>query len=377
MKYMGSKLSLLRNGLGDDLVLEAARGKRFIDLFAGTGRVAWHVAERADVPVLAVDLQQYAVILAKAVVLRDGPIDVEEIVTSWLVGPQRDMKRTEAYKASRLGQTTSLGSAEDVLRARSLCESIDAGPIWRSYGGHYFSPLQASIFDSLISSVPTDSKAIEALCRASLVLAASKCAAAPGHTAQPFQPTPTALPYIQSSWSLDPIRLVAESLRAVGPKHAKVIGDAVIADANEVAAGFGDGDVVFVDPPYSSVHYSRFYHVLESVAIGGCGEVSGAGRYPPPSERPKSRYSIKTQARSALLDLLEKLGSNGCHVVLTFPQGDTSNGLNGEQIAMFARDWFSVDAKVVASRFSTMGGNGTNRSARRRAGELVLTMRPN
>ena len=89
-----------------------------------------------------------------------------------------------------------------------------------------------------------------------------------------------------------------------------------------------------------------------------------------------SRFSIKTQARGAMLDLLKRLADNGCRVVLTFPQGDASNGLNGEELVRLAREWFRVDATLVASRFSTLGGNGGNRSPRRRSGELVMTMKP-
>ncbi|MCB9133375.1 MAG: DNA adenine methylase [Anaerolineales bacterium] len=35
----------------------------------------------------------------------------------------------------------------------------------------------------------------------------------------------------------------------------------------QIAATLNNNDLVFVDPPYSSVQYSRFYHVLETVAL--------------------------------------------------------------------------------------------------------------
>ena len=63
---MGSKRAMLRNGLGELLAQEVPNAERFIDLFAGSGAVAAHVASKFQVPVLAFDLQRYAAILAGA-----------------------------------------------------------------------------------------------------------------------------------------------------------------------------------------------------------------------------------------------------------------------------------------------------------------------
>ena len=371
---MGSKLALLDRGLSAALLREIRSGDRFVDLFCGTGRVAWYVAEAVPVPVIAVDLQRYGALLAGAIVGRDHPIDPDELIRAWLHPAMQSLTQEDPYRAA-LDSDAEL-DAQGVIWARHLCTDIAGGPIWRSYGGHYFSPRQAATFDHLISRLPRADESLSNLCRAALVLAASRCAAAPGHTAQPFQPTRGALPHIRSSWDMDPIELTESILTSIALRHARVPGQALVADANDVAGNLRETDVVFVDPPYSSVHYSRFYHVLETVARGACGPVSGVGRYPPRTERPSSRFSIKTQARGAMLDLLKRLAGNGCRVVLTFPQGDASNGLNGEELVRLAREWFRVDATLVASRFSTLGGNGGNRSPRRRSGELVMTMKP-
>ena len=55
MKYMGSKRAMLQNGLGDLLDREAAGAHRFVDLFAGSGSVAIHIARKFPIPVLAFD----------------------------------------------------------------------------------------------------------------------------------------------------------------------------------------------------------------------------------------------------------------------------------------------------------------------------------
>ena len=374
MKYMGSKRSFLKAGLDMLLLQEVQGADRFVDLFCGTGRVSWFVAEAAPVPVLATDLQEYASLLAGAIVCRNYPVAFPQISSLWLTPAYDSLLDTETY----LLATSDSPNFDSVTveRARQLCAGVPGGPIWRCYGGYYFSPLQAAIFDHLIQHLPQNDRALSSLCRASLVLAASKCAAAPGHTAQPFQPSASALPYIRSSWSRDPLALIRSALEDIAPRHAHIEGQTLVADANYVAEKLCDGDVVFVDPPYSNVQYSRFYHVLETIARGDCGPVSGVGRYPPRSERPRSEYSMKSQSRMAISDLLWRLADRGCRVVLTFPHGDASNGLNGEELIEIARDWFSIDVCIVDSHFSTLGGNGYNRRARHRTEELLLTMRP-
>ena len=374
MKYMGSKRSLLKNGLGEILQDEVPTARRFVDLFCGTGQVSWFVAETMRTPVLATDLQEYAVVLAGAIVQRSKAVSIDRIMSCWLGPAQGSLHGSSSYQVATANQSSI--DSDAIGLGRQLCAGTAGGPIWRAYGGHYFSPMQAATFDHLIEFLPQQDEALSRLCRASLILTASRCAASPGHTAQPFQPSVEALPYIRESWQRDPVGLTLSMLERIAPRHAQIVGETLVADANEVARGLDDGDLVFVDPPYSNVQYSRFYHVLETIARGSCGPVSGVGRYPPRSERPRSAYSLRSSSNSAMLNLLESLAYRGCRVVLTFPQGDASNGVNGQELADLTRQWFVVKARVVDSKFSTLGGNGFNRRARHRTEELVLTLLP-
>jgi adenine-specific DNA methylase len=124
------------------------------------------------------------------------------------------------------------------------------------------------------------------------------------------------------------------------------------------------------------VHYSRFYHVLETIARGRCGAVEGVGRYPPPKERPNSAYSRKDKSSDAMHRLLATLAGRGCRVVLTFPKEECSNGLSGDMLEEMAGSHFKVIRKAVKTRFSTLGGNTSNRAARNVSDELILVLRP-
>lgn len=378
MKYMGSKRTMLKNGLGHLLRDEAASGRRFVDLFTGSGAVASFVAQNCDIPVLAVDIQAFAVALARAVVARTDAIDVKILWSSWASRAEKELKSRRLYSAANapLPNTRSFGRTF-VTDCRGACENANSDfQITQAYGGHYFSPHQAYWFDALRLTLPT-TKAERYVALAALIGAASQCAASPGHTAQPFQPTSTAKQFLLEAWNRPVLGRTHVQLAEVARQFAQVQGRAIVSDANKAVAGLREGDIVFIDPPYSGVHYSRFYHVLETVCRGGCGEVTGVGRYPPTEERPQSKYSRQSEARDAVSSLLKAVAAKGATAIVTFPDKKCSNGISSYHLRQVAREFFSsVQCKTVQGRFSTLGGDGSHREARQASRELIMTLRP-
>lgn len=375
MKYMGSKRSMLQNGLGTLLASEVPNAERFVDMFAGSAAVAAHVARRNSIPVLAFDLQTYSTVLAGAVLGRQRQLKWKPVWHAWFKRAEQRAMRLDFRLKRRL-------TIAEVERARQWCETQTEMPITCAYGGHYFSPKQAVWIDALLATLPLKNPA-KTVAKAALIQAASRCAAAPGHTAQPFQPTRTAGKFLHEAWCRDIVMATRNALEALAQMHAKETGRAHVMDANEATAELAKGDLVFLDPPYSGVHYSRFYHVLESIARGKVGEVSGRGRYPAESERPRSSYSVATEAPKALDDLLQKISAKGAKAILTFPDHECSNGLSGQQVRRIARRHFSIKTEKVKSLFSTLGGTGdkkrkgeAKRQARRIAKELMLVLEP-
>jgi adenine-specific DNA-methyltransferase len=372
MKYMGSKSAMLENGLGEMLAEESRRAARVIDLFTGSAAIAWYAAENTHAPVLAVDLQEYAVVLANAVISRTQPLDPVRLDHAWLRRADQSRRRTRRWK---LAATPNRPSAKSVMRARELCSDFGGGPVWRAYGGYYFSPRQAETIDALIAFLPLRNPA-RTVCLASILHAASRCCASPGHTAQPFRPTSNALPFIADAWMHDPISVAAEALSRIAPKHGRRRGEARVRDAMKTVAEVRESDLVIIDPPYSAVQYSRFYHVLETIATQASFEPAGAGRYPPFADRPQSAFSLKTRAAKELEELFSRLAVTGCSAIVTFPVGESSNGLSGSCVGDLARTHFKVRATRITSRFSTLGGNHHHRPPRHRAEELILLLSP-
>lgn len=368
MKYMGSKAALLDGELGDILLSQAVRACRFVDLFAGSGAVAHFVAQRLELPVLSVDLQEYARVLAAAVIERTSSVADDASLATWVA----------AEAVSNRGDSDQMPlTAASVRRARLDGSAASESFITRHYGGHYFSLSQARHLDALYRSLPAAEPA-RTVALAALLSAASACAAAPGHTAQPFQPTDSLLPHIKQAWSRNVVSVVRAAIEQLGPTFACTKGKAIVGDAEATVATLRDGDLVFLDPPYSAVQYSRFYHVLEGIARGGWDEVSGNGRAPARESRKTSNFSMKSKAPAAMKKLLRGLHARGCRVVITFPNANASNGLSGKDIvAMAAEDWF-IELHYIDSVHSTLGGanDGSRRGGRKKLKEAVIVLVP-
>ncbi len=364
---------MLKNGLGELIETEIVKRKRFVDLFCGSAAVSWHVAERYPVEVTAVDIQEYGSILASAILGRNHPYSPNDVFNDWYHAARKFVAEVSPPDISEI-------TIKNVDLARKWCKRQPKGTLIYAYGGHYFSPLQATWIEGFRRNLPEPVDA-SSVALAALISASSQAAAAPGHTAQPFQPTTTARQFISSAWSKEISSLISKSIESLAPRHSKVIGKTVCQDANLFAATLNANDLVFIDPPYSDVQYSRFYHVLESIAKGSSGIVSGKGRYPSQEFRPRSKYSMKSGSKESIEDLLKILAAKKADAILTFPDHQCSNGLSGEYIESFARKHFEVFRKCISSTFSTLGGVSSSlagtRSARQSANELILLLKSN
>lgn len=374
MKYMGSKRAMLGNGLGEALGRSIDKAERVLDLFTGSAAVAWYVAEQHGKEVLASDLQMYSTVLAASVIERTEPISDLTWVSSWMrragsrVSAHRHWHDIRALQSSMAKVSASAAASE----ARSI-EFGTRYPLSNAYGGYYFSPWQSVWIDALRASVPEEDN-LRNVALAGLIRAASLCAASPGHTAQPFKPNETAGRFLIEAWLRDLPAIVRKQVVDIAPRKASKKGRAFCMNASQLAEDARPGDLVFLDPPYSSVHYSRFYHVLESVARGSVGEVSGSGRYPDRSERPTSDFSMLSTSKLAFDELLAILARKKVDVIITFPAGKASNGLSGDDVKACAASHFRIEEAKVSSRFSTLGGDLKHRAARQQADELILTL---
>lgn len=388
MKYMGHKGKLLPV-LGDVLLQESKASRAVADPFCGSGAVSWFLSQQSDKQVVSGDLQSFAVHRAAAVVERTTALDGDVLCDRWFSRAEAIVtgivnKFPNAERSIEPVQGDAAGVIDLVQRSRVFCEEVMPDlaarreqplPMTMAYGGHYFSPMQAIWLDALRATLPKrlDQRAVA---MAALIEVASKCAASPGHTAQPFQPSESSAKHILSAWRRPVPLTVREVVLSLSDKFAQRRGRAKVLGFFETISSLDRGDLVFADPPYSAVHYSRFYHVLETLARGKEISVTGRGRYPDVSERPCSEFSMKTTSLEAARQLVHGCHERGLGLVLTFPSGEASNGLSADAFMELGKGRFaSIEELKVDSDFSTLGGNAKIRSARMQCQESIICFR--
>ncbi|GAA4650695.1 DNA adenine methylase [Kistimonas scapharcae] len=123
------------------------------------------------------------------------------------------------------------------------------------------------------------------------------------------------------------------------------------------------GGTVYADPPYCFVHYSRFYHALETLVKYDYPELqvkSGKlvkGRYR--ENRHQSPFCIRTKVSQAFKDMFEGVKSTGSNLVLSYSKNGMIEIEAVEAIALdvfgaaYALDMVSTDYKHM-----TLGRQG-------------------
>jgi len=388
MKYMGHKGRIV-DAIRSQVERIAQDAHALCDAFCGSGVVAWELAEKFDRPVLAGDLQSFAAARAAGVVMRTTPLSDLQFVNRWFqraellvedvsgdlripVTPGVEMKTQ--FKAPRKAVKKARGYVARTL-SHVLRTNGHRWPITLAYAGYYYSIEQALILDSLRATLPSD-RAERAVALSGLIGAASRCSASPGHTAQPLGIGRKSLPHVVDAWNRSIFDYVREEVTQIAPRYAKVEGETKIASWDKLLDLLSPRDVVFCDPPYSDVQYSRFYHVLETLTRGNVIEVSGTGRNPPFNERPESDFSRKSKSKDEVERLLRLAAERELRLVITFPVSRQSNGLAAWTFASKAQRYFArVQDLEVESVFSTLGGNGStgHRPARTEGVERIIS----
>jgi len=304
-------------------------------------------------PVFASDIQEYARVLASALT-RPRISRVEPILdhsSRLLATPV--LSRLFDEEVSRLSETGWAESlAEDMERgsmalgeaatSTAQAASLDLTNqsqwvILRHYGGVYFSYRQAAELDALAGAIRSISTLEERdTAMAALLGAASELATSVGnHFAQPVRPRDP-----QGSLKygiLERVRTLR--LRSAIPEfltkydqYSRLeptrfdVATATL-DFRDALGGLpSDVSVIYADPPYTRDHYSRFYHVLETIALGdnpgvsqvtlGGARVFSRGLYR--VNRHQSPFSIVSQAPAAFDQLFRSARERRMSVVLSY-----------------------------------------------------------
>lgn len=411
--YLGSKLRLLDALCVAVDRLDPGRGP-VCDLFAGSGTTS--AAFAATRSVVAVDIQEYSRVLCSAVL--QPPSITSEQIQSFVrraLG-QNHQRRLDAAAPLIEHEQASLASARtgtpnsicDLIQYASIASFATSGApsllqdlvqahqrtrellaqcsnermhemlILQYFGGLYFSYRQAVELDSLLIAAREAAPEFRDCYLAAVISTASDIVNTVGkHFAQPIQPrgkdgTPKRhlIGKILRDRSLDTISIFLEwieryqALPRTTRPHRVVRSDYLDALSN-LSGSIG---VIYADPPYTRDHYSRFYHVLETMCLGDVPNVSttrirsdseilSRGMYR--KDRHQSPFCIKSQAPKAFEQLFASVKDIGVPLALSYsPYAMDSKArprvMTVDEIGTLARRFFDRVDLTSAGRVSHM-----------------------
>lgn len=359
IKYMGSKRGIL-NFVVSAIKSVTASGVGIIDLFAGTHSVGYALAHTN--PIYANDIQHYSLPIGKALLAPSNELpSVDEVAARLEQRYQQNRaelmsrlrpwleKENQFLQSTKLDQVTMekyalfqdefpfVGNldrgtdraAKEAIRDLLLRGKARTGPwsLFTTYFNNaYFSLQQAIDIDSyrcaIDSAFPRDSHLwnVVASC---LMHACGYCTPSPGHFAQFRTLTSVAVfqdilryrnrtvtgyltdKYIEFRNRFSPAK---HSCSVATLPHLEFL-DAFTEKSHSPMT-------VYADPPYSFVHYSRFYHVLETLVRYDYPGCEHFGRYR--DDRYQSRFCQNAHALNEFRALVAAVKGKKMNLVLSY-----------------------------------------------------------
>jgi adenine-specific DNA-methyltransferase len=190
----------------------------------------------------------------------------------------------------------------------------------------HFGLRQTILLDSLRFAAEAENEPVREIVLAALMQAALLCASGP-HFAQPFKPK--GLAQYRALVDKRSKRIDAEFFSVLSQYESqRVPTNRILAatkknwrDALRMFAHVIEGrpGLVYVDPPYTQVQYSRYYHVLNVLVEYDYPKCSGPGRCPERDYRFSSRFEYKPgAAKRELFDLIAECSAAGFDLVMSY-----------------------------------------------------------
>lgn len=367
--------------------------RRLVDLFGGMGFVAGAAAESGRT-VWVNDIQSYAQLVTRCLIASSEDPPPRDFVRRILLPvyrrnlaalKERYSRELEAERrVLRRGDLENLRSlqaewrhaANDPDVAAEVCalRSGEAEGPYRLatllFAWGYFGLRQAIELDSIryaiddahASEAVTDERA--AWLRLAWLQTASRIASAPGHFAQ----------FLRATSGAGARRIVAARRRAAWDSLLEDVaalrpyGDATWRARNRILGqdaltiwpeldelGVGRA-IYYADPPYSKEHYSRYYHVLETLTRYDYPDAEGAGRYR--SDRFRSTFAVKTEVVGSVRAIAREVAARDGMLLLSYPSTGLLTARLGIDPEMLLSEYFDDVELAIArnARHSTLGG---------------------
>lgn len=378
MQYLGSK-QRISGWLLDEITGRFPGMGTFVDLMSGSGAVANEAIARG-LRIVANDLQPYSHSILESMFVLDrsglaglidrivsAPTDDDELTrgrarfTELLVAE-------DAFKTERRAGRLDWKAYQQFCAVEVVTPEQDFDLFISYYANTYFGVRQCLEIDSLRRLSTSLDAATGKHLVAALISAMSHLSSSTTHLAQYLKPSsPSAADSLLARRSASVVDTVVARLRALAeyPRpDLAVVTNLRFQDALTQLDVDPAATVVYVDPPYFKEHYSRYYHVLDTLALYDypaltlnprLGGVS-VGRYR--EGRLTSEFGLKSRAASAFRELIELCQVRGVSIAISY----ASTSLVSIETIVAAGEvaGYDVSVREIALRHSGQGMGGTN-----------------
>lgn len=363
IKYMGSKRELLAFIV--DSINEIYEGENLIcDLFAGTSVLSGALGQ--NIAMHSNDIQGYSEVLAKTYL---GSYDwqqhnnlIEEVIAIAQSHVDQVHSLYPDYHFDYSGDLSLVEFNAIELQQQELIYSdftdLEHNLFIKNYSGTYWSYEQCLWIDALrIAAEEYSDSEVYYPILSSLMFAMAYNAQSTGHYAQYRDANNIAsmndiivyrkkeiLPYFS--------RKLKELMNSLGENQFHHVTSTL--DYSECLDVIPESCLIYADPPYAFVHYSRFYHALETLVRYDYPEVAHKGRYR--NDRHQSPFCKRKEVEKAFKVLFEKTNNKNAKLILSY---SNTGMISLDRILEIASDTFGVNynvySKAVDYTHSTMG----------------------
>lgn len=434
--YLGSKLRMLE---AVKIVIDEVDEKQgcICDLFSGSGTVTKYFLNYRDV--ISVDIQNYSSVICEATTKQlIDVVNINDIITKVLnfdgtISIKNCSKALVKYEEFCISaaingeiqqlyeiidngsiyrfikeETSGLSEALHNVLCNTCNELENQGilmkedfMITRLFGGLYFSYKQAVDMDCLASYIFMQKGLLKTKMLAALLSTASEIVNTVGKQfAQPLKVKNSRGEYkknlldkIITDRTLDVLNIYKKWLKYyVELKVSSHTCKTMCVDYRKALDALKEENVsvIYADPPYTRYHYSRYYHVLETICLRDNPEASttfpngkgGVSRAIYRLDRHQSPFCIKSKAVEAFETLFSKVKEINVPLVLSYSPFDESQAVTPrlqtiDQLVELARKYFSSVNIVSPGAFTHSKLNSTDRNFdSNHEAELLIVCKP-
>jgi len=366
---MGSKTKII-DFIVDGINFIHQQDRPILDLFAGSASLAGAIGKQVNF--VSNDIQEYSKVLSQTylVTLLDQDVpDIDYIYQHALNLVQANVQKEYIVDYGSLINIDNFNALEEFQKDLINKEfSYDYHLFAKNYSGTWWSYEQCLWIDALrqIADEYKD-KPIYPIFLSSLMYAMAYCSQGTGHYAQ-YRDAKTNSSFndICIYRKKDVFKFFNKKFKelckyGLSNKH-KFSSAFLSSDFKEALDNF-DGGTVYADPPYCFVHYSRFYHALETLVLYDYPEIQRKknvivkGRYR--EDRHQSPFCIKTKVEDAFLDMFKGVELTNSQLALSYSNTGMISLETMMEIASSVWDSSKIDILTTDHQHMTLGRQGT------------------